>query len=206
MNDNHEDDPIRTPISYARGLSAALGLVLVAGCLPSDGGSQTKDRVAVRKSSLLQGQIQIPAPQGYCVDPASQKDHARAGFVLMAGCDGLAGLPPGSLVTPAILTVSALIPQQGTPDVKNMLRALGEEDILTRSEKDGLLIVQVRDDKLVPEGSDPTHWRGAMVLDGALVTMAVYGNDGIAGDKGRALLTKLAQGVRTATAKARSKS
>ncbi len=177
-------------------------VVLLAGCLPG-GRSQTQTQpaaTAVRSAELLQGRIGIETPAGYCVDTSSLRNHPRAGFVLIAGCDGLMGLPAGTLVKPAILTVSALVPRDGGADVQDMLRALEPEDVLSQSAQDGLLLVEVSSPDLVPDGGAPHHWRAAMVQNEALLTLAVYGDQSIGSRRGKALLIETATKIRAASA------
>lgn len=174
-------------------------VLCVAGCLPA--GTTGQDVAPKRLASLLEGRIQVPAPSGYCIDEASLRNHARAGFVLIAGCDGLMGLPSGTLVPPAILTVSALVPKSGEPQAQDMLRALEGTQILDRSEQGGLILVQVDDNDLVPEGSPSRHWRGAFQMGDVLLTLAAYG-DQASGAAGKALLSDLATQIRSATRRA----
>lgn len=169
----------------------------LAGCLPS-APSKADDPKPTRQTALLEGRVQIAAPQGYCLDPASLRNHARAGFVLIAGCDGLMGLPSGTLVPPAILTVSALLPRDGAPDPQQMLNALDQAAILSKSMQNGLLLVQIEDPDLVPEGSPARHWRAAMVQGDALLTLAAYGAQ-ITEAQGKALLVELAGNIRAAS-------
>lgn len=170
-------------------------LMALAGCLPS-GPSKGDDPKPIRQIALLEGRVQVTTPQGYCLDPASLRNHARAGFALIAGCDGLMGLPSGTLVAPAILTVSALLPRDGAPDPQQMLNALDQATILSKSTQNGLLLVQVEDPDLVPEGSPARHWRAAMVQGDALLTLAAYGSQ-ISEAQGKALLIDLARNIRT---------
>lgn len=190
----------KIPGSRQKLILCGAALMALAGCLPADGG-QTQDRMPNRQAVLLGGAVVVQAPEGYCVDDTSTRDHAKAGFVLMAGCDGLMGLPSGTMVPPAILTVSALLPQDGQgADATAITRALGEGEILDRGQSDGLSLIRVSDAKRVPEGSDPRHWRGAMAVNGAVLALAVYGNGDIADAGGKSLLQSLATATRTASA------
>lgn len=180
-----------------------LGVLLLAGsgCLPAAGDAPSQPSVPVRAVPLLEGRIVVQSPEGYCVDTASLKDQARSGFVLLAGCDGLMGLPSGTLVRPAILTVSALLSRQGPNAQDDIAEAFEPQQILSRSSQGDLTVLHVQNADLVPEGSDSRHWRGNMVVNGAVLTIAVYGEGPIAKDAGKALLIKMAQLMRAASAK-----
>ena len=151
-----------------------------------------------RQVALLGGTVVVQAPEGYCVDDASTRNHTKAGFVLMAGCDGLMGLPSGTLVTPAILTVAAAVGPGG--DNADIAPILQTGEVLERYQAADLHIVHVSDESRVPEGSDPHHWRGVMTVNGAVLALAVYGNGDVAGAQGKALLQSLAKATLAASA------
>ncbi|MDF1802440.1 hypothetical protein [Thalassovita sp.] len=185
-----------------RGACALVVVLILSGCLPSGADKDTvQDAPPPRQAFLLDGRVVIPAPAGYCVDQASLRDQSRAGFVLIAGCDGLMGLPSGTLVAPAIMTVSVVLPKEGATETADIAHVLGDGEVLSRSEQNGLTLVQVENAALVPEGVAPRHWRGAMRLNGVLLTMAVYGDSSMPGPKGKALLNALARGIRSHNAR-----
>lgn len=187
-------------MTYVPGKLLALGVLagLLAGCQFS-APTAPEGAIPPRQVSLLQGQVVVPAPQGYCVDRDSLKDHSKAGFVLIAGCDGLMGLPSGTMIEPAVLTVAALIPDQPLTEPPDIADTLVQGRVLERLEKDGLILVHLEAPEIVPEDSAPNHWRGAMQVNGAVLTLAIYGNGPIAGDRGADLLQTLARQIRVAS-------
>lgn len=191
---------IATVMTHLNRAACMVAMAFLAGCLPGGQAQTPAGAKAVRSAELLQGRIGIKAPTGYCVDTSSLRNHPRTGFVLIAGCDGLMGLPAGTLVKPAILTISALVPRDGGAEPQDMLRALNPEAILSQSEQNGLLLVEVENADLVPEGSAAHHWRAAMVQNEALLTLAVYGDQSIGTGRGKALLTEAAAKIRSASA------
>lgn len=172
--------------------------VLFAGCQLSKPAPPVGD-IPPREVSILQGRLVVPAPSGYCVDQDSLKDHSRAGFVLIAGCDGLMGLPSGTMIEPAVLTVAALIPDQPLTEQRDIADTLMQGRVLGRQEKDGLIMIHLEAPEIVPADSAPNHWRGAMQVNGAVLTLAIYGNGAIAGDRGADLLQTLARQIRVAS-------
>jgi len=183
--------------TFLRRACALVAVLVLSGCLPSGAGTGAGQDAPLRQVSMLEGRAIIPAPAGYCVDNASLRDQSRAGFVLIAGCDGLMGLPSGTLVSPAIMTVSAVLPKEGAGNAADLAHVLNDSEVLSRSEQNGLTLVQVENAALVPEGVAARHWRGAMRVNGVLLTMAVYGDSSMSGTKGKALLTSLARGIRS---------
>lgn len=163
--------------------------------------SISTSNVPPRHVSLLEGAVQVPAPSGYCVDLNSLQDHRRAGFVLMAGCDGLMGLPSGTLIEPAILTVAAYVPDQPVQQSLDVAAALDGATVLERRQVGGLNMVRVQSSDMVPDDSAPEHWRGAMVLNEAVLTLAVYGNGAITNSAGAELLQVLARQITQASGK-----
>jgi hypothetical protein len=171
---------------------AALGVVMVAvvGCKMS---ADLPDvHVPPTRLTLLNETIRVRAPQGYCIDEESLQDHDQSAFVLMAGCDGLMGLPSGTMVPPAVLTVTALRPDVPVTSVKEVARSLQSGTLLVHREADGLTLMQLDDPDSVPQDSATKHWRGAMLIEGVIVTLAVYGDEDIAENHGEDLLQSLA--------------
>lgn len=172
-------------------------LLALIGCMGAEN-AQPKDKMPSRQVTLLDGTVVVRTPEGYCIDDTSTRNHTKAGFVLMAGCDGLMGLPSGTLVTPAILTVAAAVGPGGEDTDITPVTKTGE--VLERHQMAGLNMVRVSDENRVPEGSDPRHWRGVMTVNGAVLALAVYGNSDVAGKQGKLLLQSLAKATQAASA------
>lgn len=184
--------------AYRSALAILACALVLAGCQFGQPSISTSN-VPPRQAPLLGGAVQVPAPQGYCVDPSSLKDHRKAGFVLMAGCDGLMGLPSGTMIEPAILTVAAYAPDQPAPEALDVVAALEGVTVLETRKSQGLTLVRLQSADLVPEDSAPEHWRGAMSVNGAVLTLAVYGNGAITKGAGAELLQVLARQIRQAS-------
>jgi hypothetical protein len=171
---------------------------VLAGCQIAPPSISTSN-IPPRTMPLLGGRVVVAAPQGYCIDQDSLQDHRKSGFVLMAGCDGLMGLPSGTMIEPAILTVAAFLPDQPYKDPLDVARALEGIEVLDQREVGGMTVLHLHARDIVPEHSAAEHWRGAMVVNGAILTLAVYGNDAIAGEAGARLLQGMGQQIQTAS-------
>lgn len=175
------------------GLFAAL-LVPLAGCLALEPSPQP----ALRAVALGDGALTVSAPRGYCVDRSSLR--GRSGrVVLLASCERLTGTP-GVAVEPAVMTVS-ILPQADdapVPTPEGLARAVAPARVGQSGTLGDLAYAQVIGGGAAPlPGGDPRHWRGARVVAGHLVGLALYAPEGSAltGAEGRALLRALAEGV-----------
>ena len=73
----------------------------------------------------------------------------------------------------------------------------------SRVSSDGLALVHLdAGGELALPGGDPRYWRGGMVINDHLVSLAVYTPRGsrLAGASGRRFITDLARALRTASA------
>jgi hypothetical protein len=185
-------------MNRATRIAAASCAILLAGCQVGQPTLSTSN-IPPRQAVLLEGRIIVPAPQGYCVDQDSLQDHKQSGFVLIAGCDGLMGLPSGTMIEPAILTVAARSLDQPVDEPLDVAAALDKADVLERRKHGGLTLLHLQSPEAVPDDSAPEHWRGAMVVNGAIVSVAIYGNGSIADEAGAELLQVLARQIQEAS-------
>ena len=203
----------------------ALGLVTaLAGCLEAPGGAfgfltdktgatgatkvgatgQTapaRARAApVRQVELVRGKVAIVAPRGYCIDAESRRQGLAGGFVLIAACNSLTGDYSGADAEPVLMTAQA---QPGfltreLPDAATLAAAAGAGRMLHKVDGDGLTLVHLDagGDRGLPSG-DPRHWRGALLINGYLVGLALYAPKGsaMAGPRGRDLIQQLAENM-----------
>ncbi len=176
-------------------LAMVASVCLLAAC-QKDQPSISTSNIPPRQVSLLEGRVVVLAPKGYCVDQDSMQDHRQSGFVLIAGCDGLMGLPSGTLIEPAVLTVAAYHPDLPVSDPLDVAGALDGAQVLEQRQTKDLTLLHLQAPDIVPDESASEHWRGAMVVNGAVLTLAIYGNGAIAVDAGADLLQVLARQIR----------
>lgn len=196
----------RTPILRAA-LVAALALPLAA-CLDGGGAfglaakSGSKAPEARRSATFFRGNFIVTGPPGYCIDPKSVQRKAASGFALLASCGHLSATPTG-YVPAAVITVSVL-PRDARarmPSAARLAAPWADVGVAQQIDAEGIALIQVEKggDSLLPAG-DPRHWRGAMLINGHLIGLAVYGDAGanVAGDAGQVLLMNTAKAMQAA--------
>ncbi len=183
----------RAPVIPRIALVAALGLPLAA-CVGGDGatGLGPKTEIGQRSAAFFRGDVIVTGPPGYCIDPKSVQQKAASGFVLMAGCGHLSAAP-GGYVPAAVITMSVLPrdPRAQMPTAARLAVPWADVGVEQQIDADGIALIQVArgGDSLLPAG-DPRHWRGAMLIGGHLIGLAVYGDAGanVSGDAGKKVL------------------
>ncbi len=174
-------------------LAATLPL---AGCIsPITGGTaqfaqsggddqNPQPRKALRRTSMVRGAVIVQGPRGYCIDAESlTSGGVSGGFALLASCESLLGKPADAPVEPAIMTVTVLpfSPRPIQPRAHEMAKALAPHHVLDQINGDGLTIVHLATGGTeISSGVDPKHWRGAMLINGHMIGLAVYAPKGSA--------------------------
>lgn len=173
------------------------------GLLSNGAGDSASAAVpALRRAALVQGDVVVVPPAGYCIDGDSIRDGVGGGaFALIAACQSLTGKLGGVAAEPAIITVSVSNRKRGgldQPGADEMARAIGGARVMERINGDGLTLVHLADggDVQVP-GGDARHWRGVMVVNARVVGLALYGPKGstVAGPTGKFLMIGMAEGI-----------
>lgn len=172
-------------------LALAISLCAVlSGCqmaMPELGSGSTKGQTSMR---LAESDFVVSAPEGFCVDPASVKDTAQAGFVLMADCAALRGKKRkvdqsrSVLLTVAIseplessgsVTPQALEQFFDTPQGRTTLSRAGDASTVSASMetvRGDTLILHVRDSSPANiDGLARDDWRAFVVINDRLVTL-----------------------------------
>ncbi len=212
----------RRPACRGRLLCVAAVLALtmpLSGCISplaggagasfaSSGGDEGFDAPARKvraRAEMVRGAVVVQGPKGYCIDAKSlTSGGVSGGFALLASCESLLGRPAERPVLPALMTVSvlpySLKPVQ--PRAHEMAAALAPHRALDQINGDGLTVVHLATggEALSPK-VDPKHWRGAMVINGHMIGLAVYAPKGsdLSGKDGLDLLGKLAETLREAS-------
>lgn len=165
--------------------------------------AKAKARKPLVRAKLAGGRVVVAGPGGYCIDPNTLSVRATGGFALLAACGAL-GAEDSPYAEPALMTVQVQprLLKQDVPNAAAMTAALAPARVLRHEDGDGVSLVQVAEggDKGLP-GGDPKHWRGAMVINGYLVGMAIYAPEGspMADWAGHELILALAEALREAS-------
>jgi hypothetical protein len=153
---------------------------------------------------LSGGNVVVAGPAGYCIDSQEVSDRLTGSFALLASCEVLSNGRAGPAVEPAIMTVTILPRRANTtvPTAQAMGDAMFPAKVLTSREEGGLTVVQLASGgEQISRAGDPRHWRAAIVINGHLIALAVYGPKGskVAGRQGLAMIVALADAIRRAS-------
>jgi len=189
-------------LALALPLAACIGEGTGMGFLGTPAGaSKPRGVPALQEVTLFRGNLVVAGPRGYCIDRQSLKRGPGGAFVLIASCESLTG-KLGVVVEPAVVTL-AIQPRQplAQPPTAAELSALSPSgEVLQSFDGDGISYVQMSEggDAFLPGGS-PRYWRGAMLLNGHVIGLAVYGSmdSPVAGSYGRNLLLAQAETLRS---------
>lgn len=156
------------------------------------------------EARLAGGDVVVPAPAGWCVEPQSLKARGQSGFALFAGCAAVTEDQSGPWVPSGVLTAT-VSRRRAAGDVvaAAALRAVvGDAGILDQRVRDGVALVHLKPETAASDkGLGDPHWRAVFVHDGRAVSLAAYGPAGgdISGRSGGELLLYLARGIRSNT-------
>ncbi|MDE4275810.1 hypothetical protein PXK58_15570 [Phaeobacter gallaeciensis] len=190
---------------------AALGLcALLSACgqvpgggfsFAAPGGTGTPSRLT--KVRLNGAEVVLAAPRGYCFDRKMLRRDAADGFALLPRCDLLGG--PGffgSRNAGVITATLGELPTKGrAPSVSDLAASTPGTHIVTRREDGPLPLVKLDMPGHSAAGASPEHWRGAMVLDGHVIVLALYApaKSPLLTERGAELLTQMAELTREAS-------
>lgn len=167
------------------------------------GGASDKPNV-VEALSLYNGAVVVRGPRGYCVDADSVRRQPSNRLVFLGSCESLSGTP-GVTVPLALIVVNVSEKQPGRtqPAAATIAASAAPKKPLAAIDADGLALVHLdAGGELALSGGDPRYWRGGMVINDHLVSLAVYAPAGssLAGGSGRRFITDLARALRRASA------
>ena len=170
------------------------------GTAPAEAARSAPGKDLPKRVDLAGGKVVVAPPRGYCVDPRSLRKGLTGGFALIASCNSLTGDYSGADVEPVLMTVQVQpgLLTRDLPGADDMATAMAPARALRKVDGDGLTLVQLDrgGDKELPAG-DPRHWRGAMLINGYLVGLALYAPKGsaLAGSNGQRLILQLAENL-----------
>lgn len=183
-------------------LAALLWSLAACGDL-GPGGTSDEPNV-VKALALYDGDVVVRGPRGYCVDADSVRRQPSNRLVLLGSCESLSG-EPGVTVPLALIVVNVADKQPGRaqPTAATIAASAAPKKPLAAIDTEGLALVHLdAGGELALPGGDPRYWRGGMVINDHLVSLAVYTPRGstLAGASGRRFITDLARALRSASA------
>lgn len=191
--------------------------VMVAGCMegnrlafaPSD---ETASRPGLSRGRALtavfgDGDLVLAAPSGFCFDAQMEEHTASGGFALMARCESLTALGrfrsgEGAMLTATVGSVALDTPAPSAEALKAAFTSsrAAARVLETRGDRD-MPLIKLYLDGHSAQGASGTHWRGAFVVHGHLVSVALYAPEGSGylGTKGARLMHEFMRASRNAT-------
>lgn len=156
------------------------------------------------EARLVGGDVVVPAPSGWCVEPQSLRARGQSGFALFAGCAAMTEDQSGPWVPSGVLTatVSRRRPAGDVVAPAALKEVVSDAHILDQQVRDGVALVHLRPQTATSdEGLGDPHWRAVFVHGGRAISLAAYGPEGgdISGRSGGELLLYLARGIRSNT-------
>lgn len=177
------------------------------GLLASARGAEALgDTQSVTTLPVVGGEVVLSAPADYCIDLETVENKRTRAFAVIASCQILRGDPAGSGVPPVIVTVTVggKDPGAQVPSPEQIAASAGG-GLLRRAAQNGVSVVQLaKGGNQVLEGGDQRYWRGAFVIGGRQVGLALYAPQGstMASANGGAFLQATAKAIRTASPEA----
>ena len=215
----------RRPIGLPLGGSLLFAsLLALSGCgqergasfsfaIASEGPSATKGATPSRQIRFADGGVVLVAPSGHCVDPERLRQEADGGFALMPRCNLMRGASWIGKNRAALITATVgKAAGDQAPQSGEIARTAQGARLLHYEDKEPLSLVRLHwpghgamGSSHAP-GASPIHWRGAFVLEGHLVVLALYAPEGspLLDESGADLLRRMVYESRAATAAAHS--
>ncbi len=198
-------------------LPVLLAPLLLAGCMegnrlafapPGEEASRPgQSRGRALTAVFGDGDLILAAPSGFCFDAQMEEHTDNGGFALLARCDSLNAVgrlrgSEGAMLTATVGSVAADTPAPSTEALQAAFASArsAAQVLETRSDSD-MPLIKLHLDGHSAEGASRTHWRGAFVMHGHLVSVALYAPDGSSylGDKGARLIREFMRASRNAT-------
>ncbi|MDQ2090923.1 hypothetical protein [Marimonas arenosa] len=179
-----------------------LGLLSASATGPAGAasGATRPAKPPLRQAELVRGKVAVVAPRGYCLVRRTLRRGVTGGFALIASCNSLTGSFGSADVDPVVMTVQVQpgLLTRTLPSADGLATAMQPARALHKIDGDGMTLVHLDSggDRGLPAG-DPRHWRGALMVNGYLVGLALYAPKGSAqaGPRGRRLIHRLAENI-----------
>lgn len=130
------------------------------------------------QTPLAGGDIVVSTPPGYCIDASSVKKSQSAGFAMIARCDTLGGRGFAASRDLVLITVTTAPRDNGqAPTIEGLIASAAPKTVVGQVASDTFPLVRLSTDQIVSTGISREHWRGAFLLNGQLVGLALYTPD-----------------------------
>ncbi len=154
-----------------------------------------------------EGKLILAAPNGFCFDAQMEEHTSTGGFALLARCERLSAFGrlranEGALLTATVGSVAEDTPTPSAEALRTAFTASRTAARVLETRRDTEIpLVKVHLDGHSAAGASGTHWRGAFVVRGHLVSVALYAPDGSSflGEKGARLIREFMRATRNAT-------
>jgi hypothetical protein len=199
-----------------------LGLLLLvplalAGCMEGNRlafappGESVSRPVDSRGRSLTavfgDGQLILAAPSGFCFDAEMEQHTGSGGFALLARCEKMGPIgrlrgKDGAMLTATVGAVSADTPAPSTEALRSAFTEARSAARVLETRGDGdIPLIKLHMASHSAKGASGTHWRGAFLVHGHLVSVALYAPEGSGylGERGARLIREFVQATRNAT-------
>ncbi len=191
-----------TSKAWVLALIAVVGLSACDELAPPAGGGAEAQRVA----RLASGNVYFATPQGYCIDRRSLRSRfALAGRCDTLNVDGFFAAWELAIVTISLASTEAGETSFGADALKSALP--GDETVIRSVERGGMIYTLVDEPGGTKmDGVSTRHWRTALVLNGELLSLALYApetSDAL-GQEGVRILQEMVALTRAATRQAAS--
>lgn len=189
-----------------RHLVGVIAICGLAGCLDTglvassgDGTAKPGGPEPLARAELAHGDVVVAGPDGYCVDPVTLSSRSARDFAVIASCNIIAGGQAGMFVEPMMMTVTVGIRlEQPVLPAPGALAVEAGQGMVAGSTRDGMVSALLAGGgaEVLADG-DPRYWRGAFVLNGHLIGLALYAPRGsyLAGEDGRAMMQAVRQRI-----------
>lgn len=160
------------------------------------------------QASFAQGRVTLVAPSGHCIDTTMLRQETEGGFALLPRCNLLNGAQLFGRNRAAVITAT-IGPARGseTPSTTDLARTAAGAKLLYYDDKGPLPLVRLHwpgHSAMGGSGASDEQWRGAFVVNGHLVVLALYAPEGsdLLGPAGARLLTDMTRRSQKASQRA----
>ena len=153
------------------------------------------------------GQLILAAPSGFCFDAQMEQHTGSGGFALLARCERMSSFGrfrsgDGAMLTATVGAVTADTPAPSADALRSAFTAArNPARVLEIRGGDDMPLIKLYMDGHSAEGASGTHWRGAFLVHGHMVSVALYAPEGSGylGERGARLIREFMRATRNAT-------
>ncbi|KAJ56991.1 hypothetical protein ACMU_00425 [Actibacterium mucosum KCTC 23349] len=199
---------------------AVLSPLVLAGCLGDINGTVP----AAVTRSVMDGQVVVAGPDGYCVDPRATRENRDEAFVLLASCSSVSATPSATApFAKSLITVTVTRPAQTgefdaslsgaeaffrSSDGRSAIAMDGDPSgvsLVSTETTDDMFVLQAElSDNGRAEGLGRNQWRAIFVVNDNLLSASVMSlaSSELSAETGMAILQALVRKIRATSPKA----